>query len=236
MSKKAVWTGFFVGLLILLAIEHCAFAEGGRGSYTVQNENLVVEDVYGMRTAYMYAEIVNTGASSIELADSIVMLTAEDGSLVTQTTSVRMMPDVLEAGKTGYLYAYTDLLEPEETPTIVKFNVKATDSRYYDVAGCNITEPRFAKRVTYGDRTETFMEALLTNDDAETKYEFTVCFIVKEKDTGKIISVSERSHMNDIGILPGTSVIVRQEMYSMDEIDTDKYDLEVIGYATTFKP
>ena len=231
MSRKAVWIGFVAGLAILAFMFATGYAEGGMGSYTVQNENLVVENEYGIRTAYIYAEIVNTGSTNIELDESVAFLNTEDGSPVTQTTSIRMVPEVLKPGATGYLYAYEDLHEAAADPTEVKFSVKAADARLYEIEDCNIGEPYFTKEKEFYRET-TYMDVVVNNDTDAPMYDFTVCFITKEKDTGKIVGLDIRMNVNVIGIPAKSSVIVRQEKYSMDEIDTSKYELSAIGYIT----
>jgi hypothetical protein len=232
IPKSVYIIGFIVGLIIVCT---CSLgnAEGGAGLYTIQNENLVVEDSYGMKSAFVYAEIVNTGDANIELDDSVIELLGEDGSTVTNITSIRMYPDVLESGKTGYLYAYKDL-ESDEDPTGLKFNIRAMNSKHYKVEARKTENPRIVKDTAGYGMESVYMEATLSNDQDYTLYNFSVCFILKDKETGKIVEIDERSYMDSIGILPGSSVSVRQEKYLNKDIDIEKYDLEVIAFTVSF--
>ena len=187
---------------------------------------------------YIYAEVTNSGDKAVEFNNGLWEVYDANGDTLDSEDWMYCYPDVLEPGETGYVSAYMSLDDVDSVDAAADYLLTVTGKSAKENPNVNL--PATVKYVfTEGDWRNTHeLIATVTNESAETLYNFRVVFAVKDAE-GNLVFVEDVSP-SYVGILPGTSIEVKcdltydsvvEELLEQGALTFDQ--VEVIAYADT---
>ena len=225
-------------LVALIAFSGCAALAAGK--LEVTHENLMLLDEYGFE-GYVFARVDNTGDKPIKINAGVMELYNADGDAITSS---------------DYLYTYgSEQLNPGEY-TYVRLSASDSEVKAADVADHlltitgksdkNYVASRFpattdlALNVEEDYYTTNYMYATVTNNTDEPVYDIRVALALLDAD-GNILYLSEES-MYNVALLPGSSILVREEIPSdfAESFEKNGYtapaSVDAIAYVQTYQP
>lgn len=216
-----------------LASKATEIQEASGESYDLRNINFVMlEDTYG-KYIQVYAEVENKKDAPLEMKKSTVLL-YHNQKLVDTIDFVQMYPLVLEnKGEVGYLATFTDVQEDIDDVQVV---FKEQEKSFFEIKRYPVGDIHVVELPSVNNTVRYCIEAAVNNETEEVAYDLNVSFVIKEKETGKIVDIEEKGLFNNTGILPASSIMVRQELRGMDELDMEKYEITGMAYTTTLRP
>lgn len=187
---------------------------------------------------YIYAEVTNSGDKAVEFNNGLWEVYDANGDTLDSEDWMYCYPDVLEPGETGYVSAYMSLDDVDSTDAAADYLLTVSGKSAKE--NPNVILPAtVAYEYVKGDyRDYHTLIATVTNDTAETAYNFRVVFAVKDAE-GNLLYVDD-VQPSYVGILPGTSVEVKcdlsyenvvEELLEQGILNFDK--VEVIAYVDT---
>ena len=205
------------------------------GELSVTRENFYVISGYSTY-GYAYARVENTGDDTITVNGGTAEIYDENGGVITSTDYMPRYAKTLQPGE----YAYVEFnikieaAEGEDLPDKYMLTVNGEKNDYYWTRRFP-TEARLSLDEPYGSRTRNYMYATVTNDSDEIVYDLSVVLALADEEDNILYLTSERLH-SSVGLLPGSSVIIRKEIPTDF---TDYYDahglkpakVDAIGYV-----
>ncbi len=202
----------------------------------VQEKFYSVELYENSFSAYVYAEVINSGDKPVKCHNSLWEIYDANGDTLDSMDYVSCHPDVLQPGQTGYVLATIRLDDVESADAAADYLL--TLSGKSDNETVVVTLPATAAYIhTQGEYTDTHeLIATVTNETNETIYDVVVAFAVKDAE-GNLVYVEEAATYN-VGIMPGTSMEVRSKLtynsmveYLMENGIMNFDKVEVVAYA-----
>lgn len=188
--------------------------------------------------AYIYAEVTNSGDKAVEFNNGLWEIYDANGDTLDSEDWMYCYPDVLEPGEVGYVSAYIRLEDVDSTDAAADYLLTVSGKSAKE--NPNIALPATVEYVyAKGDYRDTHkLVAVVSNDTAETVYDFRVVYAVKNA-AGELLFV-ENVQPSYVGILPGSSVEVTRDL-SYDSVVEELLEqgiltfdqVEVIAYADT---
>ena len=187
---------------------------------------------------YIYAEVTNSGDKAVEFNNGLWEIYDANGDTLDSEDWMYCYPDVLEPGEVGYVSAYIRLEDVDSTDAAADYLLTVSGKSAKE--NPNIALPASVEYVyAKGDYRDTHkLVAVVSNDTAETVYDFRVVYAVKNA-AGELLFV-ENVQPSYVGILPGSSVEVTRDL-SYDSVVEELLEqgiltfdqVEVIAYADT---
>lgn len=221
-------------VLVLIAFAVPSLAAGKLVS---TQENLYVIPYYG--TSYncnFYAELSNEGDKPVEFASGLLELYDADGNSIVSSDVYYCYPMVLAPGEHAFLFSnqYPDLGD------------KTVQDHMLSIMGQGKTTQRVAlleSTATYETRTDgyystDYLTAVITNTTENILYDFNAVFALKDMDGNLLYVVSNSWYGYNVGILPGSSVLLEMAMdYAVSDYliknSLVPASAECIAYQTT---
>ncbi len=227
---------FALTLVMVFAIACPALAAG---KLTVNQEKFYSLEPYeDSFYCYLYAEVTNSGDKAVQFNNALWEIYNAEGDALDSSDWMQCYPDVLEPGEVGYIrtsMSMEDVTSAEEASDYL-LTVTGKNAKENPIVRLPAT---VEYKYTKGDyRDYHHLVATVTNDTAETVYNFTVVYAVKDAE-GNLLYV-ESVQPSYVGILPGTSIEVTCDLSydsvveALMENGTLTFDtVEAIAYVDT---
>ena len=195
-------------VLVTLAIPVLA-----AGKLVSSQENLYVIPYYDTSVYYnFFAELKNDGDKPVEFSSGLLELYEADGNSLISSDIYYCYPMVLEPGGHAFLSSieYLDLGD------------KTIDDHMLSVMGQGMVTEQItlldatAEMETRSDGyyTDDYLIATITNNTGDILYEFNAVFALKDAEGNLLYVVSNSWYSYNVGILPGSSVLLEMTMDS----------------------
>ena len=230
MKKSAI------ALMLTAAVVSSVPAQAA-GKLSVTQENFHVIDNYGL-TGYAYAKVENIGDKPITVNAGLLEILDKEGDAITSVDYMNPLPSVLQPGEYGYAYFRTDISGVESADDVDDYILTISGKSEIEKEVNRLpAEGSFALDVSEGYWTSDFMYATVTNNTDEILYNVQVVLSLLDAE-GNILLVEDSSLYNT-GIAPGSTVVVREEIYSstMDYFDANGLtpaQVDVIAYTENY--
>ncbi|NLX83639.1 MAG: hypothetical protein GXZ04_07490 [Clostridiales bacterium] len=200
--KKALILVLVLGLLLAV------MPAGADGKLSVEQENFHVIDAFAVY-GFVYAKVANVGDQAIKVSNALMEVMDKDGNAITST---------------DYFNGHARYLEPGEY-TYLRLNEAIEDRPAADVDGCTLTVTgisdgdyknlrlpvvcEYKENVQVDWNTRNIMYATVTNNTEDIIYDLGVVLALLDAQ-GNILYMDSSYMGSDKGLLPGSSIIVRE--------------------------
>ena len=208
------------------------------GEYTILRQDFRAYESKGTVYVHGYAVVQNTGDKPIERDKTQIEFINEAGETVLQASSfmINLKPETLMPGEYGYLSSQdwgADLVNPDEITGMSITLEGQKPIQNVQRFSCE-TEwmPDFAVDKWF---THDYMVVTVINDTDETVYGLTSVLALTDAE-GRILYVIGESVNNNIGVPPGSSMVIRKEIAKDITEGYQPEDLKVdaIAYKTSY--
>lgn len=199
-----------VVLALVLLVSVVPFQASAAGKMVTTQENVVLTDSWGI-SCYCFARVLNVGDKPAAYSAGLFEAYDANGDAVASDSYLDVYGEVLAPGEYCYVRTYSDIDDS-------KYSVADVDDYMLTVTGSSAgerTTRRFpcaaewkpdtavGKYMTYN-----YMEATFTNDTDETIFDLGVTMALLD-DNGNILYVNCKNFYDEIGVAPGSTVVVR---------------------------
>lgn len=198
-----------IALVVLALLPAGALAAG---KLTTTQENFYAVDNYSVY-GYAFARVENVGDKPVEYSAGLLEIYDANGDTLASDSYLSVYPKYLLPGEYGYVRAYENVDTAQSYTDVDDYLLTVTGK-----SSSGVTAKRFAcetewlpdfQRTQYS--TADYMVATFTNDTDQTIFDIEVVLTLLD-DEGNILDVEDVSLYSSIGVNPGSSVTVREEV------------------------
>lgn len=161
--------------------------------------------------SYAYAKVENSGDKAIKVNAGVLEIYDEAGEVITSEDYLQAYAQYLQPGEYTYVKMYDEIEEGANTPA--DYMMTLTGKSDNSVVSKRLpVEARFKLDVTEGWWEYDYMYATITNDTDEPIYGVSVVIVLLDAE-GNILHLEDDALYN-CAIMPGSSVTIREEIYS----------------------
>lgn len=203
--KKIV--SLFLALVLCISVTS-AFAAG--------KLNVVQENFYYITSywnyGYAFAKVENSGDKPIKVNAGVLEMYDADGEVITSTDYMSTYVTYLQPGEYTYVRMYEDLDEGAAVPNDYMMTLTGK-SDTSETALRLPTTTNLEMGVIEGWWEYNYMYATVTNNTEEILYNVEVVLALLDAE-GNILYITSEEFYSEIGIMPGSSVMVRKDIDS----------------------
>jgi len=194
-------------VLMLCASLSTAFAAG---KLNVVQENFHTVPDYSTYS-YAYAKVENSGDKAIKVNAGVLEIYDEAGEVITSEDYMEAYAEYLQPGEYTYVKMYDEIEEGANTPAdyMLTLTGKSDTSVVSKRLPCT---SEFKLDVSDGWWETDYMYVTVTNDTDEPIYDINVVVVLLDAE-GNILHLEDDS-LYECAIAPGSTVIIRKEIYS----------------------
>lgn len=195
------------------------------GRLNVVQENYHYIGGWG-RYVYAFAKVENSGDRPIKVNAGVFEIYDADGEVLTSTDYENAYATYLQPGEYTYVKMYEDLEEGQVPDDyMMTLTGKSDNSK---IALRIPAEAKFEMNVKDGWWEHDYLYATVSNPTQNILYKAEVVFALLDAD-GNILCIESKSLYDEVGIMPGQSVMIRLDISSAF---TDYYDAKSIVPAS----
>lgn len=213
-----------IALLAVLLITVMPVGAFAAGKLEVTQENFFVTEL-GSIYGYCFARIENTGDKRAEYSAGLFEIYDANGDTLTSESYMSVLGDYLEPGEYGYVSVYESIDNASTINDVDDYMLTVTGK-----SSSGTVTQRFACESEWlpdyqvnNYWTSDLMTATFTNTTDETIYDVDFALALLDDD-GNILDI-EYTTTYDIGVAPGSSITVREEVssYMMEAIEREGF-------------
>lgn len=210
-----------VCLMLVAVLCVAAIPAMAAGRLTVVQENYHYVGGF-LNYVYAYAKVENTGDRPIKVNAGVLEVYDAEGEVLTSTDYENAYATYLQPGEYTYVSMYEDV---EEGKIPADYMMTLTGkSENNQVAFRLPVEAKFEMNVMDGWWKHNYLYATVNNPTEEVQYDVEVVFALLDAE-GNIICIDSKSLYDEVGIMPGQSLMIRLDISSSF---IDYYDAEGI--------
>ena len=164
-----------------------------------------------MNYVYAYAKVENVGDRPIKVNAGVLEIYDAAGEVLTSTDYENAYATYLQPGEYTYVSMYENL---EEGQIPADYMMTLTGKSENDKIAFRLpVEAKFEMNVTDGWWEHNYLYATVTNPTEEILYDAEVVFALLDT-AGNIICIESKSMYDEVGIMPGQSLMIRLDISS----------------------
>lgn len=199
-----------VCLMLVAVLCVAAIPAMAAGRLTVVQENYHYVGGF-LNYVYAYAKVENTGDRPIKVNAGVLEVYDAEGEVLTSTDYENAYATYLQPGEYTYVSMYEDV---EEGKIPADYMMTLTGkSENNQVAFRLPVEAKFEMNVMDGWWKHNYLYATVNNPTEEVQYDVEVVFALLDAE-GNIICIDSKSLYDEVGIMPGQSLMIRLDISS----------------------
>lgn len=199
-----------VCLMLVAVLCVAAIPAMAAGRLTVVQENYHYVGGF-LNYVYAYAKVENTGDRPIKVNAGVLEVYDAEGEVLTSTDYENAYATYLQPGEYTYVSMYEDV---EEGMIPADYMMTLTGkSENNQVAFRLPVEAKFEMNVMDGWWKHNYLYATVNNPTEEVQYDVEVVFALLDAE-GNIICIDSKSLYDEVGIMPGQSLMIRLDISS----------------------
>jgi len=206
--KKVVSIVLALSMVLIL----CSAEAAGKLNVIQENFHIVTSyTTYG----YAYAKIENSGDKPIKVNAGVLEIYDEAGEVITSTDYMAAHAEYLEPGEYTYVELYSEIGDEKQADDYSLNVMGKSETRYK----CLRLPCTMDLKLNTGDELwpRHYMFATVTNNTDQVLYDIEVVLALLDAE-GNILHVESDSLYSERALMPGSSMMIRKEIYS-DFID-----------------
>ncbi len=200
-----------IALTLLLVLSTASAFAAGKLNVAEEDFHVIGNSWSGY--GYCYAKVENTGDKAIKVNAGVLEVYDADGNAINSSDYVSAYARYLQPGEYTYVKMYADV-KPEVLSTVADHMMtltgKSDNSAYNLRLPC---ETSLSLGEVDGWFTHNYIIATITNNTDTPLYDISTVLALLDAD-GKILYIDDDSLYSDRALMPGSSMIIRKEVYS----------------------
>jgi len=225
-----------VTALLLLAAGGNALAAG---KLTVTEESFYVIPYNDYYEGVVYAAITNTGNKPMQFNTALLELYDTDGNSLKADNYGSCYPDVLQPGETGYIMDYLAVESAKTRDSIADHLLSVTGQSTINrvITAFPVSGTRYEKAMDPGDSNRYAVTVVKNNSD---KIVYGIFILFVARDAAKKLIYTDVYILSRVGVMPHTSVEVRESVNWEAQIFMQEHNLEIasveaVAYTVAYK-
>lgn len=199
-----------LSLMLVVVLLMCSTTALAAGKLEVVQENCHFVKSY-WNYLYTFAKVENVGDKPIKVNAGVLEIYDANGDVLTSTDYMEAYATYLQPGEYTYVRMYAEI-EEEQVPD--DYMLTLTGKSDSSVVALRLpTESKLELDVKEGWWTYNYMYATVTNDTDDIVYDVEVVLALLDAE-GNILCVDSHNLYSTLGINPGSTVTVREDIGS----------------------